>query len=209
MKLTNIFNLLLLCLVLSGCNVGREQAECALSNERYQDLVQKYNIQTCCLTKGVDASKYDYLQPIETVEQLEDILMHLEEFFVFESHSVDNEISIDELGIPVLKSMSESLSVVVISDIADNGRTDVHLDIVTPAVITSAFYPTGAISPVFIGYEHLSGGVGTSGDRIYFTVNGDMIFKIAWEGWEVKRTPVTIQGYYDKVLQRGVITNNY
>lgn len=206
MKLTNFINLLILCLVLYGCNKGKEVVEIPSSN-RYQALVCKYNIQTYLETKGTDASKYDYLQPIETIEQLEDILMRLEQFFIFESHPAENELSVDELGIPALKSMSESQSVVVISDIADDGRTDVHLDVVTPAVITSAFYPTGLISPLFTGYEHLSGGVGTSGSRIDFTVYGEMIFKIAWEGFDIKRTPVVIRGYYDKSLQSGEITN--
>lgn len=166
------------------------------------------NIQTYLQTKGTDADKYDYLQPIETIEQLEKILACLEQSFVFEPHSVERELSVDELGLPVVKSMSETQpSVVVISDLTNDGRTDVHLDLITPSVLTSAFYPSGLISPLFTGYEHVSGSVHTSGTQIDFTVYGDMIFKIAWEGFEIKRTPVVIHGYYDRATQSGAIIN--
>ncbi len=207
MKIANFIKLLMLCLVLYGCNQKNEEEIIMTSFDRYDFLVHKYNIQDYLHTKSADYNKYDYLHPIETVEQLENILKCLEQFFIFESHPVEDGLDIGDLGLPALKSMSESQSVVVISDIQDEGRTDVHLDIITPSVITSAFYPSGLITPLFTGYDHLSGGVSVSGSRIDFTVNGEMIFKITWEEFDIKRTPVVIRGYYDKLLQSGEITN--
>lgn len=49
---------------------------------------------------------------------------------------------------------------------------------------------------IFLVYTHTSANVKRGWNRIDFTVKGEVVVKIIWQGIELKRVPVTIKGYY-------------
>lgn len=85
--------------------------------------------------------------------------------------------------------------VVVISGSNQDCTAEVHLDIDNTEVIDSKVYYTGIMS-IFLVYTHTSANVERGWNRIDFTVKGEVVVKIIWQGIELKRVPVTIKGYY-------------
>ncbi len=177
------------------------------SRAKYEFLLKEYNLQDYVATKTDGQEQFEFLQPIETVEQLEAILEEVKKSFVIEQYFAEDNMSIDDIAIPTLQSISEGPDVVLVKKVTNNGRTDVYINVQQPSVVTSAFYPSGGLLPLFAGYEHVSGSVSVAGAQINFAAYGEMIFKIALDGIELKRTPVVTYGYYNKSTGIGELTN--
>ena len=139
-----------------------------------------------------DKSVVKNLKAITSFEELEKVLKYIQ------YENIRTLVSEQFDMLPRLKSTNErgGQRIVKISGSNSDGRVDVFWDISVPAVTNSAFYNTG-LWYAFIGYNHLSGSDYKSGNKINFTANGEIIFKIIWQGVELKRLPTSSSGYYD------------
>lgn len=102
-------------------------------------------------------------------------------------------------------NLSTRSKVVVISGTNKECRAEVHLDIDNVKVVTSDVFYTGLMD-VFLVYTHSSDSTTKSGNRINFTVKGEVLIRIIWQGIELKRVPVTMEGYYDIDKGSGSLT---
>lgn len=96
---------------------------------------------------------------------------------------------------PRIKTRAEKSGqkVSIISGSNKDGTASVHVDLLTPSVVTSTYHL--GIMDAFVDYTHLSGSASLYSDKIDFSANGEGIVKLIWKGVTLYKFNTNITGY--------------
>lgn len=185
------FGLVLLSLGLYSCSqddVLSQETEQQSSALNYTKIVEKYGMMDVADEASVEKAKnLKAVTPEELDKMLSSVL------------NTPRTIKISQAP------TSTRSRVVVVSGTNQECRAEVHLDIDNVEVVTSDVFYQGLMD-IFLVYTHSSASTTKSGSRIDFTVKGEVLVKIIWQGIELKRVSVTMKGYYDVDRGSGELT---
>jgi hypothetical protein len=197
-----LVSLITLSTVFQGCE---KDDDISFDKSRFQLLEKRYHLKSIENSEELPLSVRK-LKPIQSLDELEDILKSISNNFTI-IEKVPKCKKTNLLSIPRLKSTTaESSEIVRITGSNSDGRMDVFLDVANNSVVDSKFYPSGLMD-VFIDYKHFYGNTSVNNPTINFTVYGEIIVKVIWQGIELRRIPVTTSGYCNKNTKQGVLTS--
>lgn len=190
-------------LLLASCETNESENEVTLGNRRQMlELIEKYNLQPVSAEEANLVG--DEIKAISSPEQLQKILENINVVKEVCSYSEMNNDSLS-IVVPKVKTRSEAgQATAVISGSNMDGSASVYVNLLTPSVITSTYHLN--LMDAFIGYEHLAGSAYKTGSQINFTAYGEGFVKLIWEGIELYKFNVTINGYCNLDGSGGALT---